>query len=117
MIGRLLRLDLRVVWRSRQSCADRVWIAAAGDKGEEEEEEQCAVCRMELEPEEEVVSLPCKHLYHGECISQWLKDRKVGVAREASSVDRACRDCCCCRMLLPLPFLHVCKGRHRVVFT
>lgn len=75
------------------------------------------MCRMEFEPEEEVVSLPCKHLYHGECISQWLKDRKVGVAREALSVDRACRDCCCCRMLLPLPLLHVCKGRHRVVFT
>ena len=36
------------------------------------------MCRMEFEPEEEVVALPCKHLYHGECISQWLKDRKVG---------------------------------------
>lgn len=35
------------------------------------------MCRMEFEPEEEVVALPCKHLYHGECISQWLKDRKV----------------------------------------
>ncbi len=36
------------------------------------------MCRMEFEPEEEVVALPCTHLYHGECISQWLKDRKVG---------------------------------------
>ncbi|CAK0779108.1 hypothetical protein CVIRNUC_004697 [Coccomyxa viridis] len=48
-----------------------------GARSEEEEEEQCAVCRMEFEPEEEVVALPCKHLYHGECISQWLKDRKA----------------------------------------
>ncbi|CAL5218851.1 g582 [Coccomyxa viridis] len=44
---------------------------------EEEEEEQCAVCRMEFEPDEEVALLPCKHLYHGECIAQWLKDRKA----------------------------------------
>ena len=110
-------IGIRVVWKSRQSYRDRVWIAAAGIKGEEEEEEQCAVCRMEFEPEEEVLSLPCKHLYHGECISQWLKDRKVGAAREGSSKDTACHDCCCCRMLLPLAWLHVCKGRHRFVFT
>lgn len=53
-------------------------IGVGSTKREEEEEEQCAVCRMEFEPEEEVVMLPCKHQYHGECISQWLKDRKVG---------------------------------------
>ena len=53
-------------------------LAGAGStRTEEEEEEQCAVCRMEFEPDEEVALLPCKHLYHGECIAQWLKDRKV----------------------------------------
>ena len=52
-------------------------MSAGSTRTEEEEEEQCAVCRMEFEPDEEVVMLPCKHLYHGECIAQWLKDRKV----------------------------------------
>ena len=51
---------------------------AGSTRSREDEEEQCAVCRMEFEPEEEVVTLPCKHLYHGECIAQWLKDRKAG---------------------------------------
>uniref|UniRef100_A0A7S3C3Z9 RING-type domain-containing protein n=1 Tax=Prasinoderma singulare TaxID=676789 RepID=A0A7S3C3Z9_9VIRI len=40
-------------------------------------EEQCVVCRCEFEPDEDVMSLPCKHYFCVECITQWLKDQKV----------------------------------------
>ena len=51
------------------------------------------MCRMEFEPEEEVVMLPCKHLYHGECIAQWLQDRKVGAPATLSQL--SCQWCPC----------------------
>ncbi|KAH3756937.1 peptidase U34 [Pelomyxa schiedti] len=34
--------------------------------------EQCTVCREELSLGEQLVSLPCKHIYHPECIKPWL---------------------------------------------
>lgn len=45
--------------------------------GTDEEEEQCAVCRMEFEVGEDVRLLPCSHFYHPACISQWLHFQKV----------------------------------------
>lgn len=42
-----------------------------------EEEEQCAVCRMEFEPGEDLRLLPCSHMYHPACIGQWLHINKV----------------------------------------
>jgi hypothetical protein len=42
-----------------------------------EEEEQCAVCRMEFEAGEDVRLLPCSHMYHPDCIGQWLHISKV----------------------------------------
>ncbi len=38
---------------------------------------RCAVCQMEFEAGDEVVTLPCSHFYHPDCIGEWLKDRKV----------------------------------------
>ncbi|TDH66724.1 hypothetical protein CCR75_005975 [Bremia lactucae] len=42
------------------------------DKGGEENNTVCAVCRDEFKAEEEVRALPCLHFYHRECIDQWL---------------------------------------------
>uniref|UniRef100_A0A804MQ98 RING-type domain-containing protein n=1 Tax=Zea mays TaxID=4577 RepID=A0A804MQ98_MAIZE len=39
--------------------------------------EQCVICRVELEEGESLIALPCKHLYHPECINQWLQINKV----------------------------------------
>jgi E3 ubiquitin-protein ligase BIG BROTHER-like protein len=45
--------------------------------GAEEEEEQCAVCRMEFDKGETVRMLPaCGHVYHTECLAPWLADNK-----------------------------------------
>ncbi|KAH3758698.1 E3 ubiquitin-protein ligase RNF115/126 [Pelomyxa schiedti] len=50
--------------------------------------EQCAVCREELTLSETVSCLPCKHLYHDECIKPWLALHN---------------SCPCCRSQLPTP--------------
>jgi hypothetical protein len=43
------------------------------DKVNKGEEEKCSVCLSEFEDKEEIKILPCKHLYHPECIDIWLK--------------------------------------------
>ncbi|CAM6026428.1 unnamed protein product [Sphagnum balticum] len=40
-------------------------------------QEQCAVCRHEYEAGDLMLTLPCKHQYHSDCIQQWLQINKV----------------------------------------
>ena len=40
-------------------------------------DEQCAICRMEFETGNKVKHLPCKHVFHPGCIDQWLGINKV----------------------------------------
>lgn len=39
--------------------------------------EQCVICRLEYEDEETLTVLSCKHIYHPECINNWLQINKV----------------------------------------
>lgn len=39
--------------------------------------EQCVICRLEYEDEETLTVLSCKHIYHSECINNWLQINKV----------------------------------------
>lgn len=39
----------------------------------------CAVCKDDLNIEEEVAQLPCKHIYHFECVSKWLEAHNVSI--------------------------------------
>lgn len=55
--------------------------STAGQGAAEQEEEQCPVCRLELEGSDELTLLPCRHYYHHECISEWLRRNKVRRAR------------------------------------
>ncbi len=43
---------------------------------EEEEEDKCTICLSEFEEEEDVRRLPCMHLFHVECVDQWLGQNK-----------------------------------------
>jgi|UniRef100_A0AC35G746 E3 ubiquitin-protein ligase RNF11 len=35
-------------------------------------EDECAICMIDFEPEEEIRRLPCNHVYHVKCIDDWL---------------------------------------------
>lgn len=39
--------------------------------------DQCVICRLDYEDGDSLVVLSCKHLYHPECINQWLQINKV----------------------------------------
>eukprot|EP01127_Copromyxa_protea_P012027 TRINITY_DN3095_c0_g1_i3.p1 TRINITY_DN3095_c0_g1~~TRINITY_DN3095_c0_g1_i3.p1 ORF type:complete len:126 (-),score=39.76 TRINITY_DN3095_c0_g1_i3:201-578(-) len=40
---------------------------------EQEQKKECTVCQCELKEAEEVLEMPCQHLFHEECITPWLK--------------------------------------------
>ncbi len=33
----------------------------------------CAVCEADITKDDTIVCLPCKHLYHPDCIIPWIK--------------------------------------------
>ena len=39
--------------------------------------DSCVICRVDYEDDESLTVLSCKHLYHPECINNWLKINKV----------------------------------------
>ena len=45
----------------------KTWIVASVEPGE-----CCTICMCEVEEEEVVLKLPCKHAFHQECIAKWL---------------------------------------------
>ncbi|KAF3904748.1 hypothetical protein ABW20_dc0101766 [Dactylellina cionopaga] len=40
---------------------------------EVDEGTECVICQDEYKLDEEVVKLPCKHIYHEECVKRWLE--------------------------------------------
>ncbi|XP_078448334.1 E3 ubiquitin ligase BIG BROTHER-related-like [Wolffia australiana] len=45
--------------------------------GSEEMNDQCVICRLDFDDGENLVHLPCKHIYHPECINRWLQINKI----------------------------------------
>ncbi|XVF36953.1 hypothetical protein REPUB_Repub19eG0103100 [Reevesia pubescens] len=40
--------------------------------------DRCVICQVEYEEEEDLVALPnCEHPYHSDCISKWLKIKRI----------------------------------------
>ncbi|PIA49601.1 hypothetical protein AQUCO_01300410v1 [Aquilegia coerulea] len=48
-----------------------------------EKHEECVICYMEYKNKERLMTLPCQHRYHSECITKWLKLNKVILFLEA----------------------------------
>lgn len=42
----------------------------------EDTTEKCTICLSEFEDSEDVRRLPCMHLFHVECVDQWLSSNK-----------------------------------------
>jgi len=38
---------------------------------------ECTICISEAEKGDEVVALPCKHWFHGECVAMWLRQHNT----------------------------------------
>jgi len=55
------------------------------------EQTQCMVCLCDYEQDEELVKLPCNHLFHMGCISEWLQ-RCTDCPLCKMNVDRVVRD-------------------------
>lgn len=45
-------------------------------KCEENDVEKCTICLCDFQEEEDVRRLPCMHLFHIECVDQWLPNNK-----------------------------------------
>ncbi|KNA11425.1 hypothetical protein SOVF_135310 [Spinacia oleracea] len=43
----------------------------------ETEADTCVICRLDYEDGDGLTTLPCKHLYHSDCINNWLKIKKA----------------------------------------
>lgn len=54
-----------------EQCADYKY------KKGEKEDESCVICICDLEEEEEVKKLTCGHIFHQDCINQWLKNNST----------------------------------------
>mmetsp|Transcript_78792 Transcript_78792/g.205496 ORF Transcript_78792/g.205496 Transcript_78792/m.205496 type:complete len:142 (+) Transcript_78792:90-515(+) len=65
----------------------------AGDCGVD----QCAICMDDVDPEEFLVQLPCKHAFHSMCAARWLS--------ESSKNSYGKRQCCplCCQRVVSTP--------------
>ncbi|KAK9691431.1 hypothetical protein RND81_09G196200 [Saponaria officinalis] len=46
-------------------------------KSEEAETDSCVICRLDYEDDDALTTLPCKHLYHSDCINNWLEINKA----------------------------------------
>ncbi|XP_010444496.1 PREDICTED: E3 ubiquitin ligase BIG BROTHER-like [Camelina sativa] len=38
---------------------------------------ECSICTVSYEKGDKITMLPCKHAFHKDCISNWLKENKV----------------------------------------
>ena len=38
-----------------------------------DEDKKCMICTFEYENGEEILTTPCFHVYHKECLANWLK--------------------------------------------
>ncbi|XP_071098976.1 E3 ubiquitin-protein ligase arkadia-like [Haliotis cracherodii] len=72
-------------YRKMKRCSD-------SDNPDEDGPEKCTICLCEFEEGEDVRRLPCMHLFHIECVDQWLStNKKCPICRvdiEAGSKDQ-----------------------------
>ena len=48
-------------------------LTLSPEREEKEEKKSCTICLDEFSPECKVTTLPCFHIFHSKCITQWLQ--------------------------------------------
>jgi len=51
-------------------------LDAEGDRGNVWHLRECMICLCDFEEEDSVVRLPCKHIFHTDCVGKWLRERR-----------------------------------------
>lgn len=46
----------------------------AKDTSDTDKSENCSICQEKYDSESDIIILPCKHYFHKECITEWLKN-------------------------------------------
>ncbi|ANM70388.1 E3 ubiquitin ligase BIG BROTHER-like protein [Arabidopsis thaliana] len=41
------------------------------------DDSQCSICLVDYEKGDKIMTLPCNHIYHKDCISYWFKENRV----------------------------------------
>lgn len=60
----------------KQKLQQCTYTEACSD-GSAECESTCTICQHDYAPEEQVCKLPCKHLFHTDCIDRWFTSSKT----------------------------------------
>lgn len=55
----------------------RCMFSEACSSGEDGVEPTCVICQHDFAAEEQVCKLPCKHMFHVDCIDTWLSSNKT----------------------------------------
>ncbi|PWA92520.1 zinc finger, RING/FYVE/PHD-type [Artemisia annua] len=82
-----------------KSIVDNLPLVEMKGDGNADDQVICAVCKDGILVEEKVMELPCRHLYHGECIVPWLSIRNT---------------CPVCRFELPTDDVDYERSKNRV---
>lgn len=58
---------------------EKVKLKVNNDKTDNNDEtsERCCICLVNFEQDEDVSKMPCHHVYHRDCIIQWLRINHV----------------------------------------
>jgi len=51
-------------------------LDAEGAQGNVWHLRECMICLCDFEEEDSVVRLPCKHIFHTDCVGKWLRERR-----------------------------------------
>ena len=56
-------------------------------KDSDKKDNNCSICLLKYEDEDDIIVLKCTHIFHKECVNEWLKNNsnKCPVCREVVS--------------------------------
>lgn len=50
---------------------------AKKSKQQQQTQKDCSICMSEFESDDKIIQLQCKHIFHSDCIIQWLKEKRI----------------------------------------